>query len=115
MVLSAATITPENMEAELFGVEGTDGKGRRVGALEEAHGGSLYMTIADMPRETQNRILRVLVDQNFQRVGGGTRVHVDVRIISSTSRDLPAEIAAGRLGVGNEEALPWSSIDGGPC
>ena len=50
-----------------------------------------------MPRETQNRILRVLVDQNFQRVGGTTRVHVDVRIISSTSRDLPAEIAAGRF------------------
>ena len=98
VVLSAATITPENMEAELFGVEGTDGKGRRVGALEEAHGGSLYIDeIADMPRETQNRILRVLVDQNFQRVGGGTRVHVDVRIISSTSRDLPAEIAAGRF------------------
>ena len=98
VVLSAATITPENMEAELFGVEGTDGKGRRVGALEEAHGGSLYIDeIADMPRETQNRILRVLVDQNFQRVGGDTRVHVDVRIISSTSRDLPAEIAAGRF------------------
>src|SRR5215207_8033097 len=62
VVLSAATITPENMEAELFGVEGADGRGRRIGALEEAHGGSLYIDeIADMPRETQNRILRVLV------------------------------------------------------
>lgn len=98
VVVSAATITPENMEAELFGWEGDDGKGRRVGALEEAHGGTLYLDeIADMPRETQSRILRVLVDQNFQRVGGTTRVHVDVRIISSSSRDLPAEIAAGRL------------------
>ena len=87
------------MEAELFGIEsGEDGKGRRVGALEEAHGGTLYLDeIADMPRETQSRILRVLVDQNFQRVGGTTRVHVDVRIISSSSRDLPAEIAAGRF------------------
>jgi two-component system nitrogen regulation response regulator NtrX len=98
VVVSAATITPENMEAELFGWEGDDGKGRRVGALEEAHGGTLYLDeIADMPRETQSRILRVLVDQNFQRVGGTTRVHVDVRIISSSSRDLPTEIAAGRL------------------
>jgi two-component system nitrogen regulation response regulator NtrX len=98
VVVSAATITPEVMEAELFGVEGGDGRGRRVGALEEAHGGTLYMDeVADMPRETQNRILRVLVDQNFQRVGGTTRVHVDVRIISSSSRDLAAEIAAGRF------------------
>ena len=69
--INAATITPENMEAELFGVEGGEGNGRRVGALEEAHGGTLYIDeIADMPRETQSRILRVLVDQNFQRVGG---------------------------------------------
>src|SRR5215211_873569 len=98
VVVSAATITPENMEPELFGVEVSDGKGRRVGALEEAHGGTLYIDeIADMPRETQNRILRVLVDQNFQRVGGSTRVHVDVRIVSSSSRDLAAEIAAGRF------------------
>jgi two-component system, NtrC family, nitrogen regulation response regulator NtrX len=79
-------------------MEGDEARGRRVGALEEAHGGTLYMDeIADMPRETQSRILRVLVDQNFQRVGGTTRVHVDVRIISSSSRDLPAEIAAGRF------------------
>jgi two-component system nitrogen regulation response regulator NtrX len=98
VVLNAATITPENMEAELFGVEADDERGRRTGALEEAHGGTLYLDeIADMSREVQGRILRVLVDQNFQRVGGTTRVHVDVRIISSSSRDLPAEIAAGRM------------------
>ena len=96
VLLNAATILPETMEAELFGVEGENG--RRVGALEEAHGGTLYLDeVADMPRETQGRILRVLVDQNFQRVGGTTRVHVDVRIISSSSRDLQEEIAAGRL------------------
>lgn len=98
MVINAATITPETMEEELFGVEGGEGRTRRVGALEEAHGGSLYIDeIGDMPRETQNRILRVLVDQNFQRVGGATRVHVDVRIISSTSRDLAQLIADGRF------------------
>jgi two-component system nitrogen regulation response regulator NtrX len=98
VVINAATITPDTMEAELFGVESLDDRGRRIGALEEAHGGTLYIDeIADMPRETQSRILRVLVDQNFQRVGGTTRVHVDVRIISSSSRDLAAEIVAGRF------------------
>ena len=98
VVINAATITPETMEAELFGIEAGDGRPRRVGALEEAHGGTLYIDeVADMPRETQNRILRVLVDQNFQRVGGTTRVHVDVRIISSSSRDLAEEIAGGRF------------------
>jgi two-component system, NtrC family, nitrogen regulation response regulator NtrX len=98
VVINAAMITPENMESELFGIEGGEGRERRVGALEEAHGGTLYIDeIADMPRETQNRILRVLVEQNFQRVGGSTRVHVDVRIVSSSSRDLANEIAANRL------------------
>jgi len=98
VVINAATITPETMEEELFGIEGGDGRSRRVGALEEAHGGTLYIDeIGDMPRETQNRILRVLVDQNFQRVGGATRVHVDVRIISSSSRDLAQLIADGQL------------------
>ncbi|PZN95222.1 MAG: sigma-54-dependent Fis family transcriptional regulator [Hyphomicrobiales bacterium] len=96
VVINAATITPETMEEELFGVEAGEGRSRRVGALEEAHGGSLYIDeIGDMPRETQNRILRVLVDQNFQRVGGATRVHVDVRIVSSTSRDLAQLITDG--------------------
>src|SRR4051794_13571413 len=98
VAINAATITPENMESELFGVEGADGRGRKVGALEEAHGGTLYLDeVADMPRETQGKILRVLVDQNFQRVGGTMRVHVDVRVISSTARDLMAEIQAGRF------------------
>jgi two-component system, NtrC family, nitrogen regulation response regulator NtrX len=98
IVINAATITPETMETELFGVEAGEGRARKVGALEEAHGGTLYIDeIGDMPRETQSKILRVLTDQNFQRVGGAARVHVDVRIISSTSRDLTGEIAAGRF------------------
>jgi two-component system nitrogen regulation response regulator NtrX len=96
VVINAATITPDMMETALFGTEGGEGRTRQVGALEEAHGGTLYLDeIADMPRETQGKILRVLVDQNFQRVGGSTRVHVDVRIISSSSRDLGAAIAEG--------------------
>src|SRR5262245_2562835 len=90
VVINAAAITPERMEVELFGVEQSNGhEGRKVGALEEAHGGSLFIDeIADMPRETQSKILRVLVDQTFQRVGGATKVSVDVRIVSSTSRNL---------------------------
>jgi two-component system nitrogen regulation response regulator NtrX len=99
IIINAAAITPESMESELFGVESSNGsQGRKVGALEEAHGGTLFIDeIADMPRETQNKILRVLVDQTFQRIGGATKVAVDVRIVSSTARNLEAEIAAGRF------------------
>src|ERR1700675_3346199 len=99
VVINAAAITPERMEVELFGIEHSNGEqARKPGALEEAHGGTLFIDeIADMPRETQNKILRVLVDQTFQRVGGSNKVSVDVRIISSTGRNIEAEIAAGRF------------------
>ena len=99
VVINAAAITPERMELELFGTEQSNGsQSKRAGALEEAHGGTLFIDeIADMPRETQNKILRVLVDQTFERVGGNTKVSVDVRIVSSTARNLEAEIAAGRF------------------
>ncbi len=99
VVINAAAITPERMETELFGIEQTNGtQSRKVGALEEAHGGTLFIDeIADMPRETQNKILRVLTDQTFERVGGGGKVAVDVRIVSSTSRNLEAEITAGNF------------------
>ena len=98
VIVNAATITPERVEEALFGTESSNGGPRAVGALEEAHGGTLYLDeIADMPLETQGRILRVLVDQTFTRVGGSTRVHVDVRIISSSARDLQAEIEDGRV------------------
>ncbi len=97
VVLNAAAITPERMEDELFGAE-ANGSGRKIGALEEAHNGTLYIDeVADMPRETQNKILRVLVEQSFLRVGGNQRVKVDVRIISSTARDLEGEIARGNF------------------
>jgi two-component system, NtrC family, nitrogen regulation response regulator NtrX len=98
VVLSSATITPERMEIELFGNELSNGAGRKVGALEEAHGGTLYLDeVADMPRETQGKILRVLIDQTFERVGGSTKVKVDVRVVSSTARDLETEIREGRF------------------
>ncbi|MBX3515163.1 MAG: sigma-54-dependent Fis family transcriptional regulator [Xanthobacteraceae bacterium] len=99
VVINAAAITPERMEIELFGTEGgADGQPRKVGALEEADGGTLFIDeIADMPKETQNRILRVLTEQTFQRVNGTVKVQVDVRIISSTARDIEHEIAEGRF------------------
>ncbi len=98
VALNAPTMAPERMEGELFGVEGAPGQPRIVGALEEAHAGTLYLDeVADMPLETQAKILRVLVDQNFQRLGGAARVSVDVRIISSTSRDLAEAITEGRF------------------
>src|SRR5947199_1316544 len=99
VVINAAAMMPERMEEELFGIEASNGShGRKVGALEEAHGGTLFIDeIAEMPRETQNKILRVLVDQTFQRVGGSARVNVDVRIISSTGRNIEAEVATGKF------------------
>ena len=99
IVINAASITPERMEIELFGVDQANGaEGRKPGALEEAHGGTLFVDdIADLPRETQNKILRVLVDQTFQRVGGNAKVAVDVRVVSSTARNLEALIAEGKF------------------
>ncbi|MFZ1884024.1 MAG: sigma-54 dependent transcriptional regulator [Rhodoplanes sp.] len=99
VVINAAAITPERMETELFGIEQSNGgQQSKVGALEEAHTGTLFIDeIADMPRETQSKILRVLVEQTFQRVNGSTKVAVDVRIISSTARNLEEEIAAGKF------------------
>ncbi len=95
VVLGAAAMAPERMEEELFGIEPQAGLALRIGALEEAHGGTLYIDeIGDMPLETQAKVLRVLVDQTFQRLGGGKKVKVDVRIITSTARDLQAMIAA---------------------
>ena len=96
--ISAAGMTPERMDVELFGEEEANGRPAKIGVFERAHGGTLYLDeAADMPRETQGRILRVLVEQRFRRVGGDADVQVDVRVISSTSKDLRAEIAAGRF------------------
>src|SRR5215467_3738413 len=95
VAINCAMMAPSRIEAELFGVE-TESM-RKIGHLELAHGGTLYLDeVADMPLETQGKILRVLIDQTFQRVGGSTRVQVDVRVISSTTADLRPEIEAVR-------------------
>jgi two-component system, NtrC family, nitrogen regulation response regulator NtrX len=97
IVVSAARMTPERVEEELFGSERDDGS-VTPGLLERAHGGTLFLDeIADMPINTQGRILRVLTDQSFSRIGGQRTVKVDVRVVSSTARDLANEIIAGRF------------------
>jgi len=96
VALNAAAMTPDRMETELFGVEEASGGSHRVGVLEEAHGGTLFLDeVADMPLETQAKILRVLTEQSFERVGGRTRVQVDVRVVSGTSHDLAARVQQG--------------------
>jgi two-component system nitrogen regulation response regulator NtrX len=98
VAVNAAAMAADRVEVEFFGVEETAQTARKVGALEEAHSGTLYIDeVADMPLDTQGKLLRVLVEQKFQRVGGGPKVHVDVRIVSSTSRDLEREMGAGRF------------------
>jgi two-component system nitrogen regulation response regulator NtrX len=96
IVLSAAMMSPERVEEELFGSEAEGIV--RPGLLEHAHGGTLFLDeIADMPQTTQAKILRVLTDQSYHRVGGQRPVKVDVRVLSATSRNLQDEIAAGRF------------------
>jgi two-component system nitrogen regulation response regulator NtrX len=96
IVLSAAMMSPERVEEELFGSE--QNGVARPGLLEQAHGGTLFLDeIADMPVNTQAKILRVLTDQSYTRVGGQRPVKVDVRVLSATSRNLADEIAAGRF------------------
>ncbi|MES2834011.1 MAG: sigma-54 dependent transcriptional regulator [Pseudomonadota bacterium] len=98
VAISAAGMTPERLDSELFGEEGHDGRPRKIGVFERAHNGTLYLDdVGDMPRESQSRILRVLVEQRFRRVGGEQDVQVDVRVVSSTSRDLKTEITEGRF------------------
>ncbi|MBW4708825.1 sigma-54 dependent transcriptional regulator [Roseobacter sp. YSTF-M11] len=95
VTVNCAGVAPERMEEVLFGRE-TAERGVEPGLLEEAHGGVIYFDeVADMPIGTQSKILRVLVDQQFQRVGGNDKVRVDLRVISSTNRDLEQAIAAG--------------------
>ena len=101
VVLNCATMHPDRLEIELFGVERTaenQEAAGKTGFLEQAHGGTLLLDeVADMPLETQGKIVRVLQEQTFERVGGKARVEVDVRVIASTSRDLQAEMSAGRF------------------
>ena len=97
VTVSSASVEPDRMEEVLFGRE-TPERGVEKGLLEQAHGGVVYFDeVADMPLGTQSKILRVLTEQQFARVGGNDRVRVDLRVISSTTRDLAGEIAAGRF------------------
>lgn len=97
VVVGCATIEPDRMEEVLFGRESCDQNGAQ-GLLEQAHGGVIYFDeVADMPLVTQSKILRVLVDQKFQRVGGNDQIKVDLRVLSSTSCDLEVEIAERRF------------------
>ena len=99
--LNCATMQPEGLEISLFGVEnqsGGSGAPREIGTFEQAHNGTLFLDeVADMPMETQGKIVRALQGQSFQRVGGATRVEVDVRVIAASSRNLTEEMAEGRL------------------
>jgi two-component system nitrogen regulation response regulator NtrX len=98
VVVSAANMDPDSVDAELFGEESEDGRAPRLGRFDQAHGGTLLLDeISDMPPAAQSKILRVLVDQRFRRRNGMDDVLVDVRVISTTARDLRAEIAAGRF------------------
>jgi two-component system nitrogen regulation response regulator NtrX len=98
-VINCATLRPEQLELELFGSEEPlNGGGRKVGVFELAHGGTLYLDeVGDMPLETQGKIVRVLQEQVFTRVGGSTRVEIDVRVVASSNRDLQAELEAGNI------------------
>ena len=97
ITVPCATIEPERMEEVLFGRESPE-RGIEPGLLEQAHGGVIYFDeVGDMPLGTQPKILRVLTEQQFARAGGSDRVRVDLRVISSTNRDLAAEIEAGRF------------------
>ncbi|MFN4281909.1 MAG: sigma-54-dependent transcriptional regulator [Alphaproteobacteria bacterium] len=99
--VNCAAMTPEHIEMALFGVEaGVEGPGspRKTGTFENAHGGTLFLDeVGDMPLVTQGKIVRVLQEQTFERVGGTTKVAVDVRVIASTNRDLQEQIASGRF------------------
>jgi len=96
--VSAAMMDPDRVEAELFGAERPDGSVERVGLLEQAHGGTLFLDeVGDMPLATQGKLLRMLVEQRFRRLGGAVDVQVNVRVLSSTARDLRGMIEAGRF------------------
>jgi two-component system nitrogen regulation response regulator NtrX len=99
VAVNCATMHPDRLELELFGCENAlNGSPRKIGTFERAHGGTLFLDeVADMPLETQGKIVRVLQEQTFERVGGSNRVEVDVRVVASTNRELGGEIAGGRF------------------
>jgi two-component system nitrogen regulation response regulator NtrX len=108
VIVNCATLSADRLENELFGIEDPELVGgkrsegeralRKIGLLEQAHGGTLLLDeVVDMPLETQGKIVRVLQEQTFQRVGGRAKIKVDARVIAATSADLQAEIEAGQF------------------
>jgi two-component system, NtrC family, nitrogen regulation response regulator NtrX len=99
IILNCAAIRPERLEIELFGTEyALDGGGRKIGVMEQAHGGTLLLDeVGDMTLETQGKMVRSLQEQTFERVGGSTKVEVDVRVIATSTKDLNSEMSGGRF------------------
>lgn len=96
--VNAASMVPERVEEELFGIEAEDGSIVKNGLLEVAHNGTLYLDeVGDMPAETQGKLLRLLVEQRFYRLGGKEDVQVDVRVITSSSHDLSKKVEMGQF------------------
>lgn len=97
VLLNCATMDPHKVEHELFGEE-KEGAPTKTGFFEQAHNGTLVLDeVSDMPFETQGKIVRVLQEQSFLRKGGNTSVNVDVRVLATTSKDLPDLIAEGKF------------------
>jgi two-component system nitrogen regulation response regulator NtrX len=100
IAVNSASLTPDKVESELFGLEdrNPNGGAEKIGLFEQAHGGTLFIDeVADMPLETQGRILRALQEQSFTRVRGNQKVEVDVRVIAASNRDLQYEMDKGQL------------------
>lgn len=96
VIMNCASLEPDKFDEKLFGIESADA--RRTGYMEDAHTGTLLLDeVADLPLETQAKLVRVLQDQSFQRVGGQTQVNVDVRVIAASNRDLQELINAGKF------------------
>ncbi|MGM0421570.1 MAG: sigma-54-dependent transcriptional regulator [Pseudomonadota bacterium] len=97
VILNCALMTPDRMDEELFGIE-ENGVVRKNGLLEQADEGTLFLDeVSDMPLETQGKILHVLIDQSFTRIGGNSRIDVDARIIAATNQNLQNRIADGKF------------------
>lgn len=101
VILNASSISPERVEEELFGIEDAIIGGnheRKIGTFEKAHNGTLFIDeVSEMPLPTQGKILKILQENSFERIGGNNNIKVDVRVITATNRDLKKEIAAGRF------------------
>ncbi len=101
VILNATSISPEALDVELFGTEdngGVNGGPRKIGIFEKVHGGTLFIDeIVDMPLSTQSKLLKVLQEQSFERVGGQRKIETNFRVVTASNRDIPAEIKAGKL------------------